>query len=642
MSEAEKFDLLSLVSPPVSLVLPLLLQDKSTGQNIIFATDAYGLDPKEQISQEWLLGEGLGKIQPRVAKSLAEQSNRTRQNAEVFTPSWLCNKMNNFCDEAWLSEGSCFNRESGSAWCATSEPLQFATPLGWQGYVASRRLEITCGEAPYLVSRYDTVTGDIIEIKTRIGLLDRKLRVASEKAKDEDDWLWWAEAAFQSVYAYEFQGDNLLIARINLLATFAEYCKAKLGREASKAELAHFADIITWNTWQMDGLTGSIPFANPVREVKQGSLFDDQEEQLPEIDCKIKDWQDNRIIAFNSIRKGKEMKFDFVIGNPPYQETKEGTSDMPIYNIFMDETYKVSDKVELITPGRFLFDAGKTPKTWNRKMLNDPHLKVLFYEQDSSKIFQETDIKGGIAITYRDVNKNFGAIEIFTHFQELNSILAKVKEKIQKSFPTIIYPQNKFNLNNLYRDYPELQKVISSDGRERRLTSGCMNYPCFHDKKQENDIQILGLKSNKRVYRFINKNYLELDHENLHKWKVILPKSNGSGAIGEVLSTPLIGQPLIGHTQTFISIGKFETEQEANNALKYVKTKFARTMLGVLKVTQDNKKDTWKYVPLQDFTQNSDIDWSRSIAEIDRQLYAKYHLTDEEITFIETKVREMN
>ena len=133
-----------------------------------------------------------------------------------------------------------------------------------------------------------------------------------------------------------------------------------------------------------------------------------------------------------------------------------------------------------------------------------------------------------------------------------------------------------------------------------------------------------------------------MDHENIAKYKVLVPRSNGSGALGEVLSTPLIGEPLIGYTQTFIGIGAFDTLNEAKAALKYVKSKFARVMLGILKVTQDNNRATWAEVPVQNFTSNSDIDWSKSIHEIDQQLYKKYGLSDDEINFIETKVQGMD
>ena len=128
---------------------------------------------------------------------------------------------------------------------------------------------------------------------------------------------------------------------------------------------------------------------------------------------------------------------------------------------------------------------------------------------------------------------------------------------------------------------------------------------------------------------------------NFEKYKIVLPKANGSGAIGEVLSTPVIGYPVIGYTETFISIGEFDYLPEAEACYKYIKTKFLRAMLGVLKITQDNTKTVWQYVPLQDFTVNSDIDWSQSVADIDRQLYQKYNLSQEEIDFIEEKVKAM-
>ena len=343
------------------------------------------------------------------------------------------------------------------------------------------------------------------------------------------------------------------------------------------------------------------------------------------------------------------MKFDVVIGNPPYQEETKDTSDKPIYNYFMSEAYKFADKVCFITPARFLFNAGKTPKKWNAKMLNDKHLKVAYYEQDSSSVFPNTDIKGGVAITYRDTRKNFGKIGTFTHFEELNSALRKVlnSEKFC-SIDEIYFGQEKFNLDVLYMKNPEAKNIIGSEGREKRLTSsifGQLEDVFSKNRKNETDFKILGVIKNKRKWRYINSEYIE-EHPNLQKFKVMLPGSNGSGAIGEVLSTPLVGEPLVGeplvgHTQTFISFGAFDNREEAENLLKYIKTKFARTMLGTLKITQSNKKDTWRNVPLQNFTNNSDIDWSQSIAQIDQQLYKKYGLSEKEIAFIEEKVREM-
>ena len=345
-------------------------------------------------------------------------------------------------------------------------------------------------------------------------------------------------------------------------------------------------------------------------------------------------------------KKGEplNMKFDVVIGNPPYQEETKDTSDKPIYNYFMSEAYKFADKVCFITPARFLFNAGKTPKKWNAKMLNDKHSKVAYYEQDSSNVFPNTDIKGGVAITYRDAQKNFGKIGTFTHFEELNSTLRKVlnSEKFC-SIDEIYFGQEKFNLDVLYMKNPEAKNIVGSEGREKRLTSsifGQLEDVFSKNRKNETDFKILGVIKNKRKWRYINSEYIE-EHPNLRKFKVMLPGSNGSGAIGEVLSTPLVGEPLVGHTQTFISFGAFDNREEAENLLKYIKTKFARTMLGTLKITQSNKKDTWRNVPLQNFTNNSDIDWSQSIAQIDKQLYKKYGLDEREIKFIEEKVREM-
>ena len=267
----------------------------------------------------------------------------------------------------------------------------------------------------------------------------------------------------------------------------------------------------------------------------------------------------------------------------------------------------------------------------------------MWYKQKSSDVFPNVDIKGGVAVTFRDAKQNFGVIGTFTDFEELNSIYQKVVfTEGFNTFSDIIFAQNKFNLDELYKDYPQYRSIIGSDGREKRLTTSIFEQlDVFTDKKyNDDDLTILGLIKNVRTYKYIPTKYIEA-HQNLLKYKVFVPKSNGSGAIGEVLSTPLIGEPLIGSTQSFISIGIFENEREASAVLKYVKSRFARVMLGVLKVTQDNSKTVWRYVPLQDFTENSDIDWTRSVAEIDAQLYTKYALTPDEIAFIESTIKPM-
>lgn len=336
------------------------------------------------------------------------------------------------------------------------------------------------------------------------------------------------------------------------------------------------------------------------------------------------------------------MKFDVVIGNPPYQDKTKGKQEKyapPIYNEFMDLSYNLADIVTLITPARFLFDAGSTPKIWNRKMLDDEHFKVIYYEADSGKVFPRTEIKGGVAISLRDSNENFGSIGTFIAYDELKSIKKKVNIKEDSErLPNYIHVQNKFDLDSLYEDHPQYRKIIGSDGTDKRFRNNIFEkIDAFtEERKHETDIKVLGVINNKRVWRYIDRKYVDMDHENINKYKVLVPRSNGSGALGEVLSTPLIG-----YTQTFIGIGAFDSYDEAEAALKYVKGRFARTMLGILKVTQDNNKATWNEVPMQDFTANSDIDWTKSIEDIDKQLYRKYNLSEEEIEFIETKVQAM-
>lgn len=153
-------------------------------------------------------------------------------------------------------------------------------------------------------------------------------------------------------------------------------------------------------------------------------------------------------------------------------------------------------------------------------------------------------------------------------------------------------------------------------------------------------IQILGRESNERVYKYVRRDYIN-SVSNLDKYEIFFPKANGIGVLGEVLSAPILCEPVIGATETILSIGAFEQRSEAEAAMKYIKTKFARVLLGVLKTTQDITPEKWKCVPLQDFTASSDINWSTTIADIDKQLYKKYNLSDEEINFIETKVKEM-
>ena len=650
-------------------LLSLLLKNRSSDKNIIWATDTYawrgvGFEPQDYITVKSITGRRGNVIKPRTQKSKKEQHIRIKKKAEVFTPSWICNEMANHLDEVWFGQKNVFNTPSGTTWQVNENKVvfNFIDRNAWQDYVELKVLEIACGEAPFLASRYDTVTGKWLDVKERIGLIDRKLRIISENTDNEQDWVEWVFRAYKATYGYEWQGDSLLIARENLLFTFIDYYVDRFDHYPINEYLIEIAKILSWNIWQMDALKGVIPYSCKPLPSVQLSFFDLYEplQECPGcssnnnrmhtgIYCKIKNWKSNKNIYFISDKGDKKMKFDFVIGNPPYQDQTLGGNDTfapQIYNLFLESAYTLSDKVEMIHPARFLFNAGSTPKKWNEKMLNDQHLKVCAYFAKSSTVFPNTDIKGGVAITYRDTTKNFGAIEIYSVYPELNSIKQKITYSCFESFSKIVFTRTAYRLTDiLHQEHPEAISQLSNGHAYDMSTNIFVRLPqVFCDNLPEDGedyVQIYGLIDNQRVYKYIKRKYVK-PFKNLDAYKIFIPKANGSGAIGEVLSTPVIGQPAIGHTETFISIGNFQTEFEANACLKYVKSKFARTLLGVLKITQDNPPEKWHYVPLQDFTSSSDIDWSQSVEKIDEQLFNKYRLDDKEISFIKTHVKEMN
>lgn len=307
-------ELIDLTSYPVKEVLSILLKDRTTEKNLIFATNEYdNFSFSAEITKENLLN-GTIDIRPRVSKSQEEQAKRTRKKAEVFTPAWICNKMNNFCDTDWFGRENVFNIEQEQEWVPITDKIEFPNGKTWKDYIYSTRLEITCGEAPYLVSRYDAANGESLPIKKRIGILDRKIRVINENTKTRKTWNQWVYRAFESVYGYEFQGDNLLIARINLLETFCEYTRDRWNEDPTDSELKRIANIISWNLWQMDGIHGVIPYEGVTYEQEEAekyhqiNIFElmgiDNEQEPEMIECKIYDWHDKKIVMYKSIREG--------------------------------------------------------------------------------------------------------------------------------------------------------------------------------------------------------------------------------------------------------------------------------------------------------------------------------------------------
>lgn len=285
-------------------LLNILLADRTTGKNIIWATSDYEYlgekyAAQKEITSDLLIVYGADVIQPRVSKSARDKKIRVREKAEIFTPAWLCNEQNNLIDEVWFGRTNVFNEiidAQNHIWQATSDKIYFDGEKDWQKYVKDKRLEIACGEAPYLVSLYDTVSGEAIPIENRIGMLDRKFRVVYENTSTESDWLKWSLTALKNIYGYEFQGDNLFIARKNIFKSYVAYYRQKFNAEPGKDLLAEVAEIISWNLWQMDGQTNMIPYAK-----NYDDIFNQNADE--KFYCKVKDWAEDNILYFDEHKK---------------------------------------------------------------------------------------------------------------------------------------------------------------------------------------------------------------------------------------------------------------------------------------------------------------------------------------------------
>lgn len=307
----------SLIAEKFPEAFSLLLADKTTGKNIVWATADYenfGADsalilfPRKETDALVDADIVQNFIRPRCAKTRIHQRTRTKERAEVFTPPRICNAQNNLLDEAWFGRKRVFNcerkdsRAGALGWTVLRKKIsprafdadgKIAFPRGktWRDYVGLTRMEIACGEAPYLVSRYDCTRGKMIPLRLRMGLLDRKLRVVSENTTTPDDFFAWSKIAFQNVYGFELQGDNLLLARENLLFSFYDFFHEKFSAEPSRDQMREIAEIIAWNVFQMDALAGTPPFA-PVRDDLLGgnACF-----------CRVKDWDADTTLEFKKL-----------------------------------------------------------------------------------------------------------------------------------------------------------------------------------------------------------------------------------------------------------------------------------------------------------------------------------------------------
>ena len=314
-------------------VLDIILLDQTTKQNIFWATDNYnnlgdGYDYSSQITTESITGINGKVIMPRVLKNKELQRTRVKEMAEVYTPSWICNDQNNCVDSIWFEAENVFNERVVSndglraTWKVNKNKISFPKGKTWKDYINNNVLEITCGEAPYLVSRYDTTTGAYISVNNRIGLLDRKLRIIKENIKTKQSWLKYVQLAYKSTYGYEFHGDSLLLARESLLYTFIENHIEKFNIEPKIQDIQKIAYIISWNLWQMDGLKQIVPNSCTTTIKEDKNLFDESKKEIIQcIGCKtdnyrlhngtyclIMDWKQNQEIRFVDMLQNKDGK----------------------------------------------------------------------------------------------------------------------------------------------------------------------------------------------------------------------------------------------------------------------------------------------------------------------------------------------
>lgn len=643
------WDLIELKSNSVRIALNILLKDRSTGKNITFASNTYnGMDFASEITKKLIDGDKV-IFRPRVAKSQKEQVKRTRKKAEVFTPSWICNMMNNQCDQEWFGRDDVFNSEQNKQWETVEKRIVFPVGKTWKDYVLARRLEITCGEGPYLVSRYDTVTGEMIPLSQRIGILDRKLRVINENVKAHRTWNQWVYRAFESTYGYEYQGDNLLMARINLLETFCEYSRARWESEPSQESIKRIARIISWNIWQMDGLLGTLPRQKPQeieeKEIGQLQLFTPEEVfestlTAPAYSCQVRDWQREKGKQKIVWKRDKDMKFDFVIGNPPYQEDTKGAGRQakPVYNLFFQEAKKITtESISLITPSRW-FSGGMGLNQFRDEMMNDKSLKVICDYTNAKDCFPDNSVSGGVNYFIWKKNHHGDCLFINT----TNGIKTQLKRNLNE-FPVLVRYNQAINI--IHKVQKKSKSCITD------ITSGLMPFglsTSYRGKAKKSRKYNLSLYASDCV-TYISESEIDKGFEYVDKYKVLISKTGAEhagepskdGKFRVIPSSMKVIGPNEVCTHSYFLIGSAKDRNIAEHICKYMKTKFVRFLMLMAMSGFGLSKNVLIFVPNQDFCEDSDVDWSDEISEINSYLYQKYELTQDNIEFIENNVKEM-
>ncbi|KFI57383.1 Eco57I restriction-modification methylase domain-containing protein [Bifidobacterium choerinum] len=683
-----------------TFILKTLLRDRTTGRNIIWADNEYealgdGYMGDDEITVEKITGMNSGVIKPRIAKEQERQSQRTKSRAEVFTPSWLCNQMNNDLDEVWFGRRDVFNTEivadgGANTWTPTSDPIEFPKSKGhgWRAYVEAPRLEITCGEAPFVCSRYDTVTGDELSVGERVGFLDRKLRVVTEKTKTRKEWVRRALDALRATYGFEYQGDNLLIARINVFETFAEHLRDRWGSDPQQDELEQAAWIVSWNFWQMNGRTYAVPtnkmgaevestlgtFEEPEPKPIQPSLFDlfegvfsdeinkEIEEEEPKETvplCVIYDWRNGEPFEFASLKgKASDMgkKFYAVIGNPPYQEENsqakpKSNGQKPMTNIFQyfqEVTDQVtSDCAVLIYPGgRWIHQSGKGMKTFGHKQINDCHLSVVKLFPDASELFGDAaQLADGITIVVKDYRKKEPGFK-YIYSKAGNETAVQALNPGDKLMP--LDPN----------DLPLVQKI---DESVRELGIGFLHdailprslFPIESNfvennpnlvRKYENDAAVdysheiklftndKAGKTGRAMWFVAERSIITKNQHLIDEWQVVVSSANAGGQKRDNQLEIIDNHSAFGRSR--VALRSFKTNDEAINFYRYVKTYIIRY---AFLLTDEALTSLGKEVPdLGDYSnENSLINFDK---DIDQQLCELLGIEDHEFSYIKNRV----
>ena len=602
-------------------LLKILLKDRTTKKNIVWATHSYellgnGFSPREQITLSKLTGTYVNLIQPRAEKSNTEQKKRTKIRAEIFTPVWLVEKQNSYIEVE-------------------------TKPLALKDYVQMRWLEIACGEAPYMATRYDAVTGEEIPLSERVGFVDRKLQRISREVSDEALFYEFVKEAYRASYGYEYQGDSLLLARENLLATFEDYYLSKTGNHPTLEQKKEIATIISYNVFQMDGLKKVSPYSAKQNSSQQLSLFSDdlEVEKVEESKAQIKDWKKNKMIGFEYLSSEEsEMKFDVVIGNPPYQsETKK-----LLYPDFYLCSKAIANNVNLIFPTGW-----QEPKNNNGlEKLNKKEIK-----QDK-QIVSITNIHnafpGLTGVEWTNIihwkrgydNGLEGKQRIITHGESVEiKYLYTDKEEILK--PKFI--KDLEGIVTSFDDFVSI-KSITTARKPYGLTTDFLKKINIDDKKnvfsspiKEGTIKIY---TSKNILFATDKFTIPKFAPAFDSYKIFVPDAWGnmspkSDYLGGAYASIIIASPKEICTGTFIESGVFEDFETAQKHAKYFMTKFFRALLFANKHSIINSS-AWTSVPVQDYSEGF---WDLSISEIDKHLMNKYHIPLEIIELVDEYIQ---